>query len=668
MTMRRLAVVIAAVLVLGACKKRENEEARKVTTSSTDDATQAFVDEDYRFRIEWPGPGWKVLRERDARQLNGDAVAGLKRDAAHMIVIVEHAPDSELEPFAALIIENMMIEGKQVEQEPARVGDTPAIRIDVTGTYNDAPVRYRGLVLLHQDHAYQVLAYTLGDHDAEDLDVALDAFSLTPGTVRRRVATAEVEDRVGVGWRIASGVFESAASRVRVQPPAGWRLAIGAELDQMNTSAEVGMAGTEVDAYLVVIPDLVPGADRDGYVAARRAEAYAEATPLDAITATTLGRSVELSRARSEQGMVLELIHGVVFDRDRAYQVIGWYPASVRARAIPALETALAAIELLDDAALAALAAALADAPDPQVEVGAGYALRDGVYQDFTHGLRWRAPAGYWEILVGQAARAENADALLMATEGQSGLYAQLIVEPAAGWDAAGFHRTIVDNLVGNGLAVAGDGTARLAGEAARFTELETRSGGIDLRYRVTTAILGDVAIQAIVWSVAAAWPGDDAVAAVAAAIERAPGDEIEEGPPYRDHRLGFAMSMPPGWTRRDNTPTAMRSLGSLQHWRSGMREILVIAIFAVDQEDDDWMLDLLEQNVRESGAQLSKLPPRSETGTLAGLPARVVRWGKTAEVRLIHRDRIFYGVIATDPRGGGDVATIAAEAFSLLD
>jgi hypothetical protein len=671
MTGRNAALLaLALALALGGCKKRRDPdaEAKKVTTSSTYDATEPLVDEDYRFRLDWPGRGWKVLREDDARRINKDAVAGLQSDDTNLFVIVESAPGAELADFAALIVDNMAMEDKQAEQEPARVGDTPAIRIDVSGKLNDTPFRCRGLVLLHQDHAYQVLAFAAGRGDRARLDQALDAFSLVPGQVRRRTVSAAVADQLGIGWHIAGGTFASAASRLRVRPPDGWRLAVGFELANMNPSAEVGMVGTEVDVYLAVITEPVPGLDRDAYAAARRAEAFGEATPIDPMKATVLGRPIELHRVRSEQGMVLELVHGVVYDRERAYQVMGWYSAALRERAEPALAAGLAAIELLDDAGVAAVDAALAAAPDRQNEIGAGYALRAGTYHDFTHHLRWKKPPGYWRITVGQAARAGNPDAQLSAEEVRTGLNAQLILEPAEGWDAAGYHQAIVGALVGNGLVRRRDGEGMIAGAPATFTELDLPTGGVTLRYRVTTAIVGDVAVQAIAWSVDSTWPGDEVVAAIAAGLERAPEPEVDAGPPFRDRRFGFEVAMPPGWIHSDQTPEVMGALGSIQQWKSGRGMVLVMAVFAVDQQDDTWMLDLLEQKMREAGARMQSESPRTRTGELGGRPARVVTWEDDAEIWLTSRETTYYGVIVVDPGRTGKTAGIAVESFSLLD
>ena len=54
-------VVALALALASGCKDRgRDRDDRRLTATSTDDATAPIVDEDYRFRLAWPGPGWKL--------------------------------------------------------------------------------------------------------------------------------------------------------------------------------------------------------------------------------------------------------------------------------------------------------------------------------------------------------------------------------------------------------------------------------------------------------------------------------------------------------------------------------------------------------------------------------------------------------------------------------
>jgi hypothetical protein len=675
--MRLAALVLVVCSLAAGCKKKPTraEEEKKVTATSTDDATAPIVDEGYRFKLSWPGPGWKLLREKDARHLNQDAVAGLSNDEVNAVVIVEHAPGGTLAAFADLIIGNLAIENKQIERTDVTVSGEPAVQFTGSGAISDLQMEIRGIIVSHQEHIYQVIAFAPKGMAGQDvLAKATDAFSFVEGKVERRTVNVVVEDQVGVGWRVEKGVFESAASRLRVAPPAGWRLMVGEELKNSNEDAEIGMAATDLDAYVAVITEPIAEGELETY-RKQRMTAIAENLTLggDAPEATVAGRKVPMTRAVLAGGAELEFALGVFGDGKRAYQVMGWYPKSLRDRAEPLLAKAFVAIELLDARAAGQVAKAIEAEPDHQSAVGATYALRGGVYQDFAQGLRWRKPAkGFWQLYAGQDARARNADALIGADEVATGLGSQIIVEDAQGVASAEFHQLVVDGLVENGFRAIKKGKATVAGAPAEFAELVREDGGIQLRYRATTAITGGKAIQVAVWALAGAWPEDEALlSAVAEGLELAPGLEAQEdGPTFRDHRLGFAMALD-GWSHSDITPNEMRPVASMHQWRSGSNEILAIGTLAFDQKDDQWVLDLIEQTLREENAGVALDHPKTETAKLAGRDARHLTWNTAIgriDAYLIKRDSLFYGVLARDTSDKGATAEAAVRAFALLD
>jgi len=677
--MNRAVVCLVAVSVsAGACKKRPDaaEERKKVTSTSTDDATQPIVDEDYRFRLAWPGEGWKLLREADARHLNEDAIAGLTNDRVNAIVIVEHAPGGTLAGFADLIIGNIAIEDPKIERSDTTISGEPAVRFEATGTINDLSIEFRGIVLAHQEHIYQVMAFApKGTARAGELDQPIEAFSLLPGEVKRRTTSVVVEDQVGVGWRVAGGVFESAVSRLRIAPPAGWRLMVGDELARSNTDAEIGLAARDLDAYVIVIDEPIAGGDLAVY---RRERLAAMAKTLDvggkAPGATIAGRPVEMTRAVLAGGVPLEYALGVFGEGDRAYQVMGWYPAALRAKAEPLLAAAFGAIQRMGPDDAATLTRTLEAEADRQVAVGATHALRGGVYRDFANHLRWKKPAhGFWRIYTGQQARARNESALLGADELATGLQSQIFVEPAAGQAADAYHATVVEGLTTAGYHVVRRGEATIAGVPARFTELVS-DHAVPIRYRATTAIAGAQGIQVHVWALASTWPEDEALlAAVASGVELAPDlrDVVDAGSLFEDHRLGFAMKLLPGWSMSDITPEAMRAIASIRIWRAHGNEILALGTYAFDQTDDAWLLDLIEQLLRQENASLALGTPVTEPGGLGGREARHVRWDTAAgrmDAYLIKRGAMFYAVLAHDTGTSAATAKRAAAAFELLD
>jgi len=675
---RHLLFVVVVVLLAAGCKRSRNadEEAKKVTPTSTDDATKELVDEDYRFQLAWPGSGWKVLREKDARHLNPEAVAGLTDGkGVNSIVIVEHLPGATLAGFADAIVDGLALEDKDVAERAAtKVSGIDAIRIRVTGKMNDLAIEFRGVLLIHQEHAYQMLAFrpgSLGNEGA--LDKAIAAFSILPGTVKAREVSTAVDDQTGVGWRVAKGVFESAAGRLRVRPAAGWRLLVGGELHKVNADADVGMSNASVGAYVTAISEPITGADVKGFVEGRIDAVMADLTRVDESSkATIIGEEVALVRGRREGGMPLEYVIAVLAEGGRGYQFIAWYPVAKRDVAEPMVLAALASFERLSPDDFAKLTAELTATPDRQNFVGSTYTLRGGTYLDFDRHLRWRMQPGFWKLLVGQDARASNADALLVAQDVVRGLQMELIVEPVASFTPATFYSAVESQLVAAGVAIDRREEAKLGSSKARLLEGKLATAGLALRYRSTAGIIGDLAIQLTTWGAEPEWPDDAAISSIASGIEVVPSlVEVESGSQFKDHRLGYAIGLPNSWRHEDVTPASMKAVASMHQWKSGRNQILVVAIYTLEQQDDAWLMDLLEQTMRGKLAVVAASTPKTSTAKLAGRDARHVIWSSAdgrADMFMLKRDATFYGVLALSSDGSQSSAEAARTAFALLE
>ncbi|MBK9036314.1 MAG: hypothetical protein IPL61_34555 [Myxococcales bacterium] len=659
-----LAVVVAGTL---ACKKGPDpaEEAKKLTPTSTDDATKTLVDDDYRFTLAWPGAGWKVLREPDARRLNGDAVAALLHERVMLLVIVESLPGAELPAYTQLILDTIGAADKHSEVTTVTVDGHDESRVVVTGAQDGRPVTIRGRVFVYQGHGYQVLTVQMGDAPpAAVAEQALAAFALTDGPVRERSDATPVGDLDGLGWRLRGDRLEHGPARLAVTVPSSWRVVPASELARMNGEAAFGLKTKTGGGYLTVITEPVVGVDADAYVASRQAVALAQWTAVgDPVELRIGGRPVRMVRSHGLVGFAAEMLWGAAVVDGRGYQFSIWYPEAGGATLRPMATAALAAIEFLGRARSDALVAELAAAPDHQNVVGVDFALRDGVYQDFTQRLRWRRPPGLWRITVGDDARAINAAVQLQAEDLTTGLYVQLIAEPWSG-DLAALERALRSRV--DHPTAAGDVT--VAGWPARYLESTMETASMRLRRRTTLVVADGRAVQVIAWSLIDGWPGDAAVAAVAAQLElpdAVPATEL--GPPFREHRYGFAVAVPAGWTEA-STGFEVGPAGVLRRWTRGGSELVVIAIYAPGP-DDGLMLGVVEQLVRQRMAQMVDVHPSRAEVTLAGVPASRLTWATErgrAEVHLVRRDATVYGVLAFSPEGDAAIS-VGRAALTLL-
>src|SRR4051812_1269489 len=114
--MRSVGLVLAIVAIGGACKDKTEGDPTKVTVESKDDATEPLVDDNYRFKITWPGKGWKLMRAHDASKMLNDAIAGATyEESLFGGVIVEATPGLKLDAYVDLLVDNaIQLTNKQV--------------------------------------------------------------------------------------------------------------------------------------------------------------------------------------------------------------------------------------------------------------------------------------------------------------------------------------------------------------------------------------------------------------------------------------------------------------------------------------------------------------------------------------------------------------------------
>ena len=186
-----LAIVLWGCLGAGCTDKAAEAEtnARRVSAASTANATEAVVDEARRFRLSWPGPGWKLLHEAEARKLAPEAVAGAMSDRGiTAVVVVRRAATTDLGPYVAQLIDRLVLDERQVERNEAeKFLGKDARRFIVKGTADGVALRYAGLVFANQEHLYRLVAWGAQADTTADgswLDPVVKSFVLSDGAVK----------------------------------------------------------------------------------------------------------------------------------------------------------------------------------------------------------------------------------------------------------------------------------------------------------------------------------------------------------------------------------------------------------------------------------------------------------------------------------------------------
>ena len=366
------------------------------------DGREPIVDEDYRFRLEWPGSGWRLLDEQHASELAPAAIAGAGHEAGiYGFLVVEASAEQDVARFAESSYELLLMEGKQLGAvEPLEFHGIPAVRFVATGTLNEVFLRLVRLIWLSGGYAFQATVFGTPDeigpagHGAQPF---FDALSPLPGEIRGRTTARVAPDRIGVGWRVVAGRFESAVHRLEVTPPEGWMVMVDEELRHINSSAAVGLKRSSPEVFLVLIVEQIDPAQREalhGELLARFAASMGEEPTADRNVRIVDGREVSFVRARSTRPAGAESHYGILIEGRSCIQLLASYSSGQADDPVAEIDRALAGIRLLDAAATAELARELEAVPDPQNRVGPDFALRQGVYRNFRHSFEWRKPLG----------------------------------------------------------------------------------------------------------------------------------------------------------------------------------------------------------------------------------------------------------------------------------
>ncbi len=686
----QLLLVSLCLALLGSCEQTEKKVKTSKSQTEVKDTPADFAGESlqnipYQFRLTQPGSDWKLLEQEDARMVTSDAQAALSKDTGlTAVVIVEHVPGMTLEQMSKLILESMPIEEKSIDvQETETFVGLPAVRYQIAGKVNEVPMHYRGRIFMRGDYAYQLVAFAPAELAAdEEWQSIFSAFSLSEGEIRPVQDDTPSPDMIGVGWRLKDGIFESAVSGLRVSPQNGWRAVVGAEARRMNADAEVVLVRQAPDAYFLVIPERIGKTSPEAYVKNRvdstalNLKGEVEQTPIKSVL---LGKEVTATELSSSESPWTFQV-GVGFQEGWAVQATGWYTAGIGVAGRKALADAMQAVSLMPKASTTALRNELLAAPDEQDAVGSAFSLRAGIFRDYEHGVVWKKPKGFWEVSVGQEVREINPIAQLYARYLNSAMHIMVVAETGtATLSANAYHESCFAGVQAN-LKMERLGavkSSRIGSCMALQTDATTTTGGVELSYRVVTAVLGQQGVQLHIWGESTGMR-EHATAADQAAktLElhaSLPPDEMRKGI-YMDHRLGFSMKLDRKYKYHDTTPKELAGIGSYPTWGvDGADWVGVLAIRAIEAgRDREWSMNQMEERIRDSFAKIvSGAQHETEETTLLGQPARHLTWKTTAlrlDAYLIRRHQTIYALATTDAGGDSGMIKLAVKGFQLID
>lgn len=634
-----------------------------------------IVDHGYGFELGLPAEGWQLLPEADARQLVPDAYAGVlspQRNVFAMVIAEGYAGD-DLEAYADVIAANINIENRrEVMRKEVEIDGRKAMRLVTDGTVQGGPFRFVHNLILDRGYAYQVLAWSQRSLllDLETLDPVWSAFRFLPGEAPPgRTLRVSVPDTHGVGWRVRDGVYENSIFGVRVRPTEGWRVAVGQELDTMSATASVGLVRAQPEAYATIVLASTAGADPERLASVLALEGVQNYGPGDSeLELEVGGEKTTFTRHKVDAGIPLDMLAGALLRENVAITINTWWMQQLAEQAMPTLPAAFA-FEWMDEEERAKVAAEIASLPPAHAQVGLGFSFRNGVYRDFDGDVTWTQPEEHlWEVHTGEVAKEYGSVARLVVTAPALGVEGLLLVEQ---FDAEitplEYHELAVASVFGQ--EESSEPTVTKESGIERRTTTGSIDLGLDVPYAmsVTSARRGNLGIILQVYARETCPDVNELLELATNALHLSEGDLValeSSATVFTDHRLGFELtSRGEGWKLTDTTPRQLRGAMTIAQMTSANGSD-VLAIMACGQTaqtaSPEWFVKFLDQALVQNltkalGLEYFDARPYRTLG-LEGTRRIYRADGKAswADVVVLDRNGIFYGIMATSESGEG--------------
>ena len=654
-------------------------------------ADRVLRDLHYCFELRIDDDRWQILNEASAQRTLPDCIAGIVAPNGRMgMVIVEPLPEGTLEDYRQLVRasigELMTVE----DEKKIEFRGLPAYRIQIVGTVSGTQFRFVKVILLHKGFGYQVAAWGLGsevDAQGGQLEALIETFRLTEGVPRIRVNEFRVNHYDDVGIEVKDGVFRSSISGVSLSPPDDWRLILGTELKTLNPDAEIGWAHEEGSVYGFVLTEPIEDASAADYLTeidqATLEElrvSYGTLTPQRSVRWSLFGESVEFKVVTTEKLPRFRYYRTAVRKNGYAIRLLAWHFEGEQ-NWQESLKQVIGKLRIAEGEALTQLRDRLSSRPDPQTLIGPGFSVREGLYQFFPLGLKWRKPVGMWRVLTPEDAALINPDGLLVANDVQSGIWGMLVAEDLQGIDLdhQGYHDLVMKGVYGADHKLdAQVKEVESAGQTFKTVVGDQRFEGVVFRYRVATTVRNNIAYQCVIWGLKANpavqsvdldhfWKG------LSWADGPVPPSEERIDGTYYDYRTGFSFK-PPGfrWRLSEQMQPEIAGMGNQALWNRPGQFIMAVAIqpdpTAIEPAG---LTDLANRFLASTYGELLRQQPEITETDLDGVACEQRIWRGDREsvaAVVVNRNKVTYFVVVFDATGKIDnLVDLVREKFSFI-
>lgn len=585
--------------------------------------------EDYygAFTLNRPHKKWQFLTEEKALEANPDATMVMTSSlGGFLAVVVETMDGVTLDDYADLILSPTSLLGQGAPRTDEVIGGQRAIRKAASADIGGTGFEYRAAILQRGDFNYQLIGWgtKMGfSKHAADIEAIMASFRFVEDREPAIRPILTTPDGQGFGWAIRDRVYQSAISGLTLTCPEACRLPGADELREMSEDASLGVIGGLGEFYQTWTVE-----DGNGGEALR---AWQEQQTLEALSGEEAGRrevviggmtATEVAFRGFQGEIPFTYRHASFLREGYLYRIFSWWEGADDAKktaVLPLLEASYEAASWMPEVEREALKATLI-ASDPGNAVGADFAMRGGIYRDFAADFTLTLPpSGLFEtrtLAQGDEISNEGASRLTI-DDLERGPYYEIDVMSLDGETHEEAHGRMLEDL-----DTGSTDTQTFAGEPFLVTPYRTLlADGVE-----ATSLYLSNATSGMYMGMDVTQMGHDAAAlrervgVMLEGFKREPVETRHEGEQeITDHRLGYRVRVPSGWTIKPLEIPQIANLGSavvISHGRVGCGVVAVCSPLGVD-------LELAVNGVLNNiGVRLDPTTEKRSKGTLAGLEA----------------------------------------------
>ncbi len=642
-----------------AAQRAREDGERKVLPTSDYDATEDFVDEDFKLKVKWPGKGAKILRQAESSRLTPDSLATIMLvGGCQVIVAGDYNPGADLMRVAKATQDVMP--GVKLHSSPVSARTfhgRPAAHFTLRTNFEGLEWEH-DTVLIERDGWF--LRFTgLRQTAAKCVVPSVESVTeLLPGEVKGRNLSASSDDHSVPQYRLQGRTFESLAHQFRLRPVPDTSLLVGELLAEQDRESAALVSRVGLAAWISSTPK--PPVSLAEYRAELERTYRDGQTKVEklAVVSAKAGSGADALILGHDTGEVLWFAE-LVGERLISYRIV--HSPSLRKQATALLAELREHLEPLGAAELAELQKVL-PTEDPTRRVGVDLSLRASTLVEYSTGFTLKMP----RITNQPALRDPRAPELSLAfARPDSG------VETTVWTFAAGDERVQRDRIAQTLTEVPVASLNRadqpaLSGRAR--TAYDYSLGGLPARLEIVT-IPGKSGRHYVVTTGLTAWvDGAESVTHEMVRSIAEPGPIAESTTGARsieNRRFGFSLELPAGdWTIHQPKESA----GPMVVYQATTKnaEVGLVGV-AIDGARAEVSAEMVEQQLVAVVAGGMTVPERS-AGRLGSIPGRRLAVSSTVDA-IVARAGGSVFILTVESKGVNKLDPVAVYAgFSLVD